>query len=125
MGAVRLCEDAGLPLGYFLAAARRETRSKFRDSQRTIGLARGARRVSLDFAASDRDAGRHRASFGGTTTDAGGLLSVDVRSAKYFPGERRRGASPLGHGVLAASLLRTRWPRGSGIFARAAIGRRR
>src|SRR5207237_8233332 len=94
LGVVRLRENAGLPLGNFPAAARREARSEFRNSQRPGGLARGARRVPLDFASGNSDAGRHRASFGGTTADAGCLLFVDVRSTKNLAFERAS-RSPL------------------------------
>src|SRR5256886_14984644 len=94
-----------IPLGDFPAAARREARSEFRDSQRTAGLAGSARRIPLDLTPCDRYAGRYGTGFRGTTTDAGGKLSLDVRPAEHFPGKRRRRAPPVGHGVLAASLL--------------------
>src|SRR5258707_14503337 len=106
MGAVRLREDARLPLGNFPATARPETRSEFRNSQRASGLARGARRVSLDFASRDRYGRRHRTCFSGTAAHAGGLLSIDLRSPKHFSSERRRGAAPLGPGMLSAVVFR-------------------
>src|SRR6478736_6575531 len=125
MGAVRLREDAGIPLGNFSAAARRKARSEFRDSQRPACLARSAGRIPVDTAARDRDTGRYRAGFGGTAAHVGVIVSFDVRPAKYFSSERGRRAAPLGDGVLAASLFRARWARGSGIAARTAVRRHR
>jgi len=77
LGAVRLCEDR-ITLGIFLQP-RDEKRSKFRDSQRTIGLARSS--ASIARLAGVIVTQETPSSFGGTQRMLGALSSMyDLRN---------------------------------------------
>ena len=111
LGPLRLREDAGLSLGDFPIARRRRTQNQFRRSQGGACLARCTRRASGQLAADHRHARRHGAGFGRAATSSGAHLPVALRPAQFISGQRRRGPASVGHGVSAATVLRSGRPR--------------
>src|SRR5579863_1466314 len=118
MGAIRLREDARISLGNFSAAARRKAPGEFRDAQGAAGVARRSGRISVDSSTDRGHARGHGTGFGGAAENVGPFVPFALRPAEYFSGERGRGPSPVGDGLLAAPLLRPRRPRRGGILAR-------
>ena len=125
LGALRLREDAGLPLGHLPRPRRGRAQGQLRRPQGRYGLAGRAGGIPLDPAPDHRHPGRHRARLGRAAAPPRPHLPVALRPEEPVPGQRRGRPPPLGHGVSASRLLRPRRAgRGRGA-ARAPLGRRR
>src|ERR1019366_2013575 len=123
LGEIWICENAGVSLGSFFAAAGPESRRELWNEQGAAGVAGSSGRISLDVAANYCDAGRYGAGVGRAAENAGTFVPFDVRPAKYFSGERGRRASFVGDGLFATPVFWARWPRRSRGFAGAAFRR--
>jgi hypothetical protein len=111
LGALRLREDARLPLGHL---PRRRPAPIARSTSATTSASRPGRRCPASSAIAappDRHAGRHRARVGRAAAHARPLLPVALRPALAVPGQRRRRPPPVGDGLPAADALRRRRPR--------------
>ena len=125
LGAVRLRQDARLPLGHIPQPGRGRPQGELRRAQGRTRMAGGAGRVPRQPAAADRDAGRHRARVGRAAAAPRPHCAVALRPAQPVPGQRRGRPPPLGDGLPAARLLRPRRPRGGRGAAGAPLRRRR
>ena len=123
-GTVRLCEDAGIPLGHFSDSPGGTGPGQFRRPQGRQGLAGGAGRIPLHSPPDHYRAGRHRARLGRTAAVPGRHLPVALRPAQPVPGECRGRPAPVGNGLPAAEILRPRRPRGGRGAAGTPFGRR-
>ena len=112
LGALRLRQDAGLPLGHLSGAAGEGPHRGLRRSLRPAGVAGRAGRVPQHAAPHHRHAGRHRARQRRAAAHAGPLRPEPVRHPQSVPGERGGRPPPVGHGLPAALLFRPRRPRG-------------
>ena len=120
LGALRVREAAGVPLGHLPRRSRARSAHRLRRLLRPAGLAGSARRVPQPAAPPDRHAGRHRAGERRAAALARPALPEPLRPAQSLPGERRGGPPPVGDGLPAALVLRPRRPRRGGGAARAA-----
>ncbi len=125
LGDLRLCAHAGVPLGHLPERARSQPPHRLRRQLRPGGVAADSRRIPRDVAAADRHAGRHRAGLGRAAAHARAHRALALRPAQLVPGKRGRRPPPVGDGVPAARLLRTRRPRRSRGVAGAPLRRRR
>ena len=125
LGALRLRQDAGLPLGHFSRAGRARSQNQFRRAHGPAGVAGSPGRIPLDPAPDHRHPGRHRTGIGRAAAPPRPHLPLALRPAQPVPGQRRGGPPPVGHGLPAARALRPRRPRGRRSAACAPLGRRR
>ena len=114
LGQLRLCADAGIPLGHLprRAGAGPHHRLRRRDGQ--ARLAGGSGRAPGRAPPADRDAGRHRARLGRAAAPPRPQLPLALRPAQPLPGQCRGGPPPLGDGLSAARPFRPRRARGGG-----------
>ena len=124
LGAVRLREDAGLPVGHLPGPAGRDRRINFgvnkgqpRGRTCRANIARSLRRIIVTQGDTEPASVEQQRMLGH-------VLPVAVRPAQHLPGERRGGAPSLGDGLSPAPLLRPRRARGGRGAARAPVRRR-
>ena len=119
VGALRVREAAGIPVGHLSRRSGPRSQDRLRRFLRPGRLAGSAGRVPQPAAPPDRDAGRHRAGERRAAAAARPALPEHVRPAQPVSGQRRGRPSPLGDGLPAALVLRPRRPRRGGGTARA------
>ena len=110
LGALRLREDARVPLGHLSRRSGADRRIGFGDFHGQPVWHDVPGRVPQPAAPPRGDAGRHRAGERRAAT-ARSSLPERVRPAEPVSGERRGRPSPLGDGVHSPLLLRPRRPR--------------
>ncbi len=120
LGALRLREDARLPLGHLPRRAGRRPQDPLRRSLGRVGVERCPGGAPQSTAASDRDAGRHRAGVGRAAAHARPHRTLAPRHAQPVPGERGGRPPPVGDGLPAPHALRRGRPRRGGGDAPAA-----
>ena len=125
LGALRLREDARLPLGHLPRRPGAGPHDRLRRSHGRARLAAGAGRAPQRAPPPHRHAGRHRAGERRAAAPARPDVPERLRPPQPLPGERRGGAPPLGDGLPAPQLLRPRRARGGRGPARAPQRRRR
>ena len=112
LGALRLRQDARLPLGHLPGRARARPAHQLRHPQGRARVAGATRRVSRGVAPPHRHSGRYRARIGGAAVPARAHRALALRPAQSLPGQCRGRPAPLGDGLSAARLLRPRRARG-------------
>ena len=119
VGALRVRQAAGIPVGHLSRRSRARPAHRLRRFHGQPGMAGGARRVPQPAAAPGRDPGGHRARQRRAAALARPALPEPLRPAQPVPGERGRRPPPVGDGLPAPFLLRPRRARRGGGAARA------
>ena len=102
LGALRLREDARLPLGHLPRRPGGRPHDRLRRRHGQAGVAGGAGRAPQHAAPPHRDPGRHRAGHRRAAAPARPDRALALRPAQPLPGQRRGGPPPLGDGLPAA-----------------------
>ena len=101
-----------LQVGHLPGPARARPAHQLRHPQGRACVAGAARGIPCGAAPADRRPGRHGARFGGAATPLRPHRALALRPAQSLPGQCRGGPAPLGNGLPAARLFRTRRARG-------------
>ena len=124
LGALRLREDAGLPVGHLPRPARPGPGDRLRRPQGGAGLAGGSRRAPRGAPAHHHRAGGHRARLRRAAAVPRRDLPLALRLARAPPGQRGGRPALVGDGLPSARLFRARRARRGRRPPRTALGGR-